>query len=192
MPGGGGTAAFVSAPPAASAAAGSYAYLDALSTGAIQTSARATSGARSTSTALASVSGVSLFGGEISVGQAVVRARAFASGAAGGADLLGSSVSGIQILGTPVVASPNRQVPLADWGYAVLLEQAVVAEPAGRFGKRVFASAVHVHLTAAHGGLPAGTDITIGYAEASAGAPKVATQTTPDESESEPPPKRSR
>ena len=42
-PGGGGTAAFVSAPPAASAAAGSYAYLNALSTGAIQTSARATS-----------------------------------------------------------------------------------------------------------------------------------------------------
>jgi murein DD-endopeptidase MepM/ murein hydrolase activator NlpD len=117
-----------------------------------------------------------------------VRARAFASGAAGGADLLGSSVSGIQILGAPVVASPNRQVPLADWGYAVLLEQAVVAEPAGRLGKRVFASAVHVHLTAAHGGLPAGTDITIGYAETSASAPKAPTPTTPDEPESEPPP----
>jgi murein DD-endopeptidase MepM/ murein hydrolase activator NlpD len=171
VPGGGGTAAFVSAPPAATAAAGSYAYVTALSTGAIETSVRATSGQRATSTALASVTGISLFGGEISVGQAVVRARAFASGTAGGADLLGSSVSGIQILGRSVTASPNRRVPLADWGYAVLLEQAVVAEPRGRLGKRVFASAVHVHLTAAHGGLPAGADITIGYAEAAASAP---------------------
>ena len=185
VPGGGGTAAFVSAPPAASAAAGSYAYFDALSTGAIQTSVRATSGLRATSTALASVTGISLFGGEISVGRAAVRARAFASSAAGGADLLGSSVSGIHILGTAVVATPNRRVPLADWGYAVLLEQAVVAEPAGRRGKRVFASAVHVHLTAAHGGLPAGTDITIGYAEASASARKAPpATTTPDEPES--------
>jgi len=189
VPGGGGTSAFVSAPPAASASAGSYAYLDALSTGAIQASARATSGRRATSTAQTSVTGVSLFGGEISVGQVVIRGRAFASGAAGGADLLGSSVSGVQILGSSVVVSPNRRVPLADWGYAVLLEQAVVAEPAGRHGKRVFASAVHVHLTAAHGGLPAGTDITIGYAEASASAPKApAPTTTPDESGSPAPP----
>ena len=168
--GGGGTAAFASAPPAASAGAGSYAYRDALSTGAIETSARATSGQRATSTALASVTGVSVFGGEISVGQAVVRARAFASSAAGGADLLGTSVSGVQILGRSVAVSPNRRVPLADWGYAVLLEQAVVAAPRGSLGKRVFASAVHIHLTAAHGGLPAGADITIGYAEASASA----------------------
>ena len=189
VPGGGGTAAFVSAPPAASASAGSYTYVDALSIGAIETSARATSGRRATSTALASVTGVSLFGGEISVGQAVIRAGAFASGVAGGADLLGSSVSGVQILGSSVVASPNRRVPLADWGYAVLLEQAVVAEPLGRFGKRVFASAVHVHLTAAHGGLPAGTDITIGYAEASASALKApVAATTPAQPESPDPP----
>ena len=189
VPGGGGTAAFVSAPPAASAAAGSYAYLNALSTGAIEASARATSGQRATSTALASVTEVSLFGGEISVGQAVVRARAFASGIAGGADLLGSSVSGVQILGSSVAVSPNRRVPLADWGYAVLLEQAVVAEPRGRLGKRVFASAMHVHLTAAHGGLPAGTDITIGYAEAFASAVKTPVATnTPDEPEGPAPP----
>ena len=182
VPGGGGTAAFASAPPAASAAAGSYAYRDALSTGALETSVRATSGQRATSTALASVTGVSLFGGEISVGQAVVRARAFASSAAGGADLLGTSVSGVQILGRSVTVSPNRRVPLADWGYAVLLEQAVVAAPRGSLGKRVFASAVHIHLTAAHGGLPAGADITIGYAEASASA------LTQEELESPPPP----
>jgi murein DD-endopeptidase MepM/ murein hydrolase activator NlpD len=184
VPGGGGTAAFVSAPPAASAGAGSYAYVDALSTGAIETSVRATSGQRATSAALASVTGVSLFGGEISVGQAVVRARAFASSAAGGADLLGTSVSGVQILGRSITVSPNRRVPLADWGYAVLLEQAVVAAPRGSLGKRVFASAVHIHLTAAHGGLPAGADITIGYAEASASA-RAAPQ---DEAESPAPP----
>ena len=46
VPGGGGTAALVSAPPAASASAGSYTYRDVLSTGAIETSARATSGRR--------------------------------------------------------------------------------------------------------------------------------------------------
>ena len=68
------------------------------------------------------------------------------------------------------VLDRDRRVPLADWGYAVLLEQAVVAAPRGSLGKRVFASAVHIHLTAAHAGLPAGADITIGYAEASASA----------------------
>jgi hypothetical protein len=67
----------------------------------------------------------------------------------------------------------NARVALGDWGYAVLLEQAVVRQnTAARRGHRGFVSGIHVHLTAAHGGLPAGTEIYIGYAEAAATALK--------------------
>ncbi|HUG35737.1 MAG TPA: M23 family metallopeptidase, partial [Candidatus Limnocylindrales bacterium] len=60
------------------------------------------------------------------------------------------------------------------WGYAVVLEQAVVRGPGARHGERRFVTGLHVTLTAEHGGLPAGTEIMIGYAEAAASAPKAA------------------
>ena len=69
-------------------------------------------------------------------------------------------------------ATPNARVPLGDWGYLVVLEQAVVGGDSTKNGRRVFVSGLHVHLSATHGGLPAGTDITVGYAQASATAPK--------------------
>jgi murein DD-endopeptidase MepM/ murein hydrolase activator NlpD len=43
-----------------------------------------------------------------------------------------------------------------------------------RFGFRGFVTALHVVLTAEHGGLPAGTEIRVGYADAAASAPKPA------------------
>ena len=91
-----------------------------------------------------------------------------------------SSVSGLTVLGTPVSASVNGRVAFADWGYAVLLEQAVVRQNTSTArGQRGFVTAIHVHLTAAHDGLPAGTEIFVGYAEAAATAPKAVSTPTP-------------
>ena len=53
--------------------------------------------------------------------------------------------------------SPNTRVALGDWGYMVVLEKAVVRQNQARLGFRGFATGLHVVLTAAHGGLPAGT-----------------------------------
>ncbi|MGH2996876.1 MAG: choice-of-anchor P family protein, partial [Gaiellaceae bacterium] len=172
--GAGGGAGAVAAPPESSAALDGYAYGDgAVSTGGIATSGRAGSAeTRASAAGRASVQAVSLFGGEITADTAVAKAtaRASATGAAG--SLGASSLTNLVVLGKPVDPAPNLRVKLADWGYAVLLEQAVVRQTDRRHGFRGFVTALHVVLTAEHGGLPAGSEITVGYAEAAATAPK--------------------
>ena len=93
-----------------------------------------------------------------------MRARASASPQGATGSLGGSSVCGLTVLGEAVAATPNARVLLGDWGYLVVLEQAVVGSGSSQHGRRVFVSGLHVHLTADHGGLPAGSDITVGYA----------------------------
>jgi murein DD-endopeptidase MepM/ murein hydrolase activator NlpD len=91
----------------------------------------------------ARVTGLSLFGGEITA----------VSVAAGGA----SGIQGLVALGRPVVATPDAAIPLGDWGYAVTLEAA--GGPARPL------TALDVVLTAPHGGLPAGSELQIAYAQ---------------------------
>ncbi len=69
--------------------------------------------------------------------------------------------------------APNGRVALADWGYLDTLIEGTNtgAGPGGGQSFHGFATAVDVHLTAAHGGLPAGSEIQIGYAEANVTAP---------------------
>ena len=82
-------------------------------------------------------------------------------------------VTNLVVLGASVAATPNAKITLGDWGYAIALEQAVTDQnTTQRRGHRGFVVGLHVHLTADHGGLPAGTEIFIGYAEAAATAPK--------------------
>ena len=77
----------------------------------------------------------------------------------------GSGFVGLTVLGEPVAApAANQRVALADWGYVLLLEQGSVATP--RYSG--FVTALDVHLTRDHGGLPAGSEILVGRAEASA------------------------
>ena len=64
---------------------------------------------------------------------------------------------------------------MGDWGYAITLGQAGV--PSGD-GYRGFVTALQVVLTADHFGLPAGTTISVGYAEATATAPALPEPTT--------------
>ena len=171
VPGGSSASAVgVSAPPRRSASAGSWSYADgAVVIGSTTSAARASGGE---STASASIQSVSLFGGEITADAVFSKASARASGKAADGSLGASSVANLLILGQPVSASANKRVVLADWGYVVLLEQAVVRQKSSQLGYRGFVSGLHVVLTSAHGGLPAGTEIVVGYAEAAASAPK--------------------
>ncbi len=167
-------AAAVSAPPRASSALDGWSYADgAVVTGGIATGARTGAGAEgSTSSGGASVRSVSLFGGEVTLDSAFARATARAGGAGASGSLSGSSLSNLVVLGNAVRAAQNGRVPLGDWGYAVMLEKAVVRSSGSRHGFRAFVTGLHVVLTAEHGGLPAGTEIMVGYAEAAASAPK--------------------
>ena len=168
------SSAAVSAPPRGSASEGGWSYGDgAVVTGSTSTSARATAaGSRSSAGSSASVRSVSLFGGDVTVDAVSVKGSARASGTGAGGDLSASSVSNLVVLGKAVRAGSNARVPLGDWGYAITLERAVVESSGARLGHRGFVTGLHVVLTAGHGGLPAGTEIRVGYAEAAASAPK--------------------
>jgi murein DD-endopeptidase MepM/ murein hydrolase activator NlpD len=196
------TAGAISSPPQAASSLLSWTRASgAVAVGEISAGTQATSsGGRGVARALTSVSSVSLFEGEITASSVDVRANAHASATTAGASLADSSVSGLTILGAAVSPGVNARVPLGDWGYAVVLEQAVVRQNTDtRRGQRGFVSGLHVRLTAAHGGLPAGTEIFVGYAEAAASAPKQVSApsppplptpapTPPPPSESAPPP----
>ena len=121
------------------------------------------------------VSSVSLFGGEVTAGSVTSKSVSRASPSSVNGDLSGSAVSSLVVLGASVTVSANQKVSLGDWGYAIALEQAVTDQNTSqRRGHRGFVVGLHVHLTADHGGLPAGTEIFIGYAEAAATAAKTA------------------
>jgi murein DD-endopeptidase MepM/ murein hydrolase activator NlpD len=66
-------------------------------------------------------------------------------------------------------AGPNGRVALGDWGYLITLEQGTDTSSGagGARGFHGFVTALDIHLTAPHGGLPAGSEIQVGYAEAS-------------------------
>ena len=186
----GATAAAVVAPPRASATLNGWSYADgAVSVGWTSTAARTSAGTqRSTASASATIQSVSLFGGEITVDGVFMKASARASGAAADGSLAASSLSNLVVLGQSVEAVPNARVSLGDWGYAVLLEQAVVRQNGARRGHRGFVSGLHVVLTADHGGLPAGTEIVVGYAESAASARKAVPAPPPEPEPPAPPP----
>ena len=143
------------------------------------TNATPTSG-RGSARAVTSISSVSLFGGEITATSVELRAAAHATATVAGGSTAESMISGLTVLGAPVSAGANARVALGDWGYVVLLEQAVVRQnTSSRRGHRSFVTGMHLHLTAAHRGLPAGTQIFIGYGEAAASAPKVSSTPAP-------------
>src|SRR5205807_2627076 len=62
------------------------------------------------------------------------------------------------------------QIPLADWGSVTALEQKAQRADKPTPGYHDFVIALDVVLTADHGGLPAGSEVQIGYAEADAQA----------------------
>jgi murein DD-endopeptidase MepM/ murein hydrolase activator NlpD len=177
----------VSAPPNETSFANSFAGTG-VSVGSITAGATTQSGAAALGTASSDVSALSLFGGEITADGASGRARASAGASGAAGDLSGSGVANLVVLGQRIEPAPNLRVPLADWGYLTVLAQGVdQSAPKGASGYRGFVTALDVHLNADHGGLPAGTEILIGYAEAAAmTAPPVTTTTTTTETTTAP------
>jgi hypothetical protein len=176
------TAGAISSPPQAAASLVSWADASgAVSVGTIAAGTRATwTDSRGVGRAVTSVSGVSLFGGELTADSVNLRATSHATSSVAGGSLAESAVTNVIALGQPVAPGINARVPLGDWGYAVLLEQGVVRQSTTtRRGHRGFVTGIHVHLTADHGGLPAGTEIFVGYAEAAATALKGSSAPSP-------------
>ncbi|MGH3071704.1 MAG: choice-of-anchor P family protein, partial [Gaiellaceae bacterium] len=145
-------------------------------TGALSSSVSSRSTGTAGAQAVSDVLGVTLFNGEITAESVAARAKASALGA----DAAGSSVTNLVVLGTQVAATPNLRLPLADWGYLIVLEQVAEAPVANATtNARGAVNALHVVLTADHAGLPAGAEILVGHAEAAASTKVVAEPAPP-------------
>jgi murein DD-endopeptidase MepM/ murein hydrolase activator NlpD len=173
---GGGTGGVTAPGPATAAASGGFAYPadgSVVRTGALSANVSASPSAQPTANAIADVQSVSLFNGEITFSAAAARAKA----ATAVADSAGSGVSNLVVLGQAVGAAPNARYSLGDWGFLVTLEGG--SERNG-VDSRASVTAIRVTLIAEHAGLPAGTEIVIGRAEAATSTPPppVTTATT--------------
>jgi murein DD-endopeptidase MepM/ murein hydrolase activator NlpD len=186
------SAAAISSPPQSAASVVSWSYGDgAVVTGTITGGTNASAaGDHATGRSYVRVSSVSLFGGEVTADAITSKSVSRASAATSEGDLGGSSISNLVVLGAGVEPTPNANIPLGDWGYVVVEEQAVTDQNTSqRRGHRGFVVGLHVHVTAAHGGLPADSEIFVGYAEAAATAPKaVAPSPSPPPPTSQPSP----
>jgi murein DD-endopeptidase MepM/ murein hydrolase activator NlpD len=149
--------------------------------GSANASVSADSGAVSQANASAEVTGLSVFNGEITASSIVAQAHADARAGAGAGNVNGSTVSGLVALGQAV--APGATVSLADWGSVTAVTGGVSGSAAA--GYRGSVTGLQIRLSADHGGLPAGTTITIGYAEVEAQAPPP----PPPVKKSPPPPK---
>jgi Peptidase family M23 len=164
----GGATPTVSAPPDAVQFSGGFSYGDngIVTTGSANASVSAVSGTEATATASAEVSNVSIFAGEITASDVEAHAHAHAQPAAATGDINGSTVTNLVALGQPVASGSSAT--LADWGTLHTIESGTSGSAAT--GYHSFVTAVDIHLTADHGGLPAGTSILIGYASVAAQA----------------------
>ena len=170
VPGGGASTPTISSPPSDAVAPGSgfsYAGSDgpAVTAGSYVATVQSDSIGNPFATASAEVTDLSLFNGEVTASDVVAHAKASARPGVATGDLSGVGVSGLTVEGLPAGAG---RVPLGDWGYADVNEQSSAPTATTFHG---FVTALDVHLTADHGGLPAGTEIQVGYAEASVQAP---------------------
>jgi murein DD-endopeptidase MepM/ murein hydrolase activator NlpD len=170
----GAAAAAVAAPKDAVAMGGAFAYP---ADGSIARADSVTAGAFAVMSATPSASASSeaqnvvLFNGEITATTVTAKAKANAGAKAATGDSGGSQVVGLAIAGVPTAAGPGARFNLGDWGYLVTLGQA--ASPTAKQGRRgyiVSQAALLVHLNLDHGGLPAGSEILVGYADATAEA----------------------
>ncbi|MCW2964094.1 MAG: hypothetical protein JWO17_1346 [Actinomycetia bacterium] len=128
------------------------------------------------------VTALSLFKGEITADGVTARASAGTGYSGAGGNVNGSSVTNLKVNGQPVplTAGTATKVTLGNWGQLTVGSVAVdQSAPGGAKGYRGFITEIDVHLTADHGGLPANSEIQVGYADAAAQtAPPAAPSTT--------------
>ncbi len=173
----------VSSPPNAAPAAGST--FDYPADGSVVTASSTTASAGTTTTAAhnvgatseSDVTSLSLFGGEVTASAVTARASAGTGPSGAGGNQNGSVVTDLRVAGQPV---SGTKIALGTWGSLTIGASAVdTAAPAGAEGYRGSVTELDLRLTADHGGLPAGSEVRIGFAEAAAQtAPRGATTTT--------------
>ena len=178
----------VASPPNPTPAVESFAYPSdgSVVTASSSTSSAATDVQRNASARAESVvTGISIFKGEITADAVTARASAGTGPSGAGGNVLGSGVTNLVALGQPVTGG---RVALGDWGQLTVGSEAVDrSAPAGAKGYRTFVTEIDVHLTADHDGLPANSEIQIGYADVTAQtAPPPPPTTTPTPTETAP------
>ena len=172
------------APPTASAG-GPFSYPEdgsALRIGASTASVTAQTGTSSSAEGAVRALAVSLLGGEVTAESVSIRAGAAAGAAGATGDVGPSQVTGLVVLGQPVAASANLQVPLADWGTLEVLGQTSSTTSARPRSAAGAVTGLKVKLIAGHAGLPAGSELVVGLATAAAAAvpaPSTPATTTP-------------
>jgi len=168
------TEGYVSAPNDSSGANAGFSYP---ADGSVLTSGAITSNASSVgspttvlATASAEITGISLFGGEVTVQLVDAKVKASAEATGGSGDFTGTGVNG---LGGSAVAGGQ----LGNWGtLSVGSGVGESTEESGGHGWHGSVGALDIRLTADHGGLPAGSEIVIGYAAANVRADAIETQ----------------
>jgi murein DD-endopeptidase MepM/ murein hydrolase activator NlpD len=136
------------------------------STTAVQASA---SGTEASAHTTVTSGGVSLLGGLVTA--ASLRVAAGADANAGRAkSAIRARVSGLRVAGVVVNAGPNDVIDLPGVGTLTVSETVEAIRSAG--GRRTFTVGLHLRLAKAAAGLPAGSEILVGYAEGGAAAPK--------------------
>jgi murein DD-endopeptidase MepM/ murein hydrolase activator NlpD len=165
------------APPDAVAFDGAFSYPadgSVVTASSVTTSVAATSGSQARAGATSQVTTLTLFNGEITASSVTGETHAIASTGSASGDMGVTGLSGLVVLATPVTPTANQQIPLGDWGYAIALEQKGQRVDQPTPGYHDFVTALDIFLTADHGGLPAQSEIQIGYAEANAEASEAA------------------
>lgn len=172
LPGrGGSSAGVVTGPPDAVGVGGSFSYPadgSIVQASSVSSSASGTAGRTTTAHASTEVSGLSLFGGEITAGSISARGSAKAGGKVLTGEVKGSTVEGLVVLGQHVSGAAGTSVPFGSWGTVTVLQQAGSHFVGNGRGFQAQVTALSVHLTADHGGAPAGTRILVGYVDVSA------------------------
>lgn len=118
---------------------------------------------------------LSLFGGDVVAAQVTAATTAGASRRSAGTDVSGSAVQGLRVLGQDVATTPGTTATLGDWGTLAVLSQDSGSRRARAPAAQGTVTALRIQLTAEHGGLPAGSEITVGHALATAVAEAAAT-----------------
>ncbi len=139
-----------------------------LTSGSVTSSASVDPSQTATASASAEVTDLSLFGGEVTVQRVDAKVRTTAGAAGGSGDFTGTGV--VNIGGSAVVGNQ-----LGDWGMLTVgAGTGAPTDTAKTHGWHGDVVALDVTLTQDHGGLPAGSEILVGYAEATVQASAVA------------------
>ncbi|MFO7572463.1 MAG: M23 family metallopeptidase [Gaiellaceae bacterium] len=139
-----------------------------VSVGRSRASVSTLTGEASTAQAFSEAIVLSLFDGAVVAARVTASVSAGASSRSAGADVSRSEVQGLRVLGQDAPATPGSTIRLDDWGSLSVLSQSSGARQKSPFAAQGSTVALRVLLAEAHGGLPAGTEIVVGSAEATA------------------------